>query len=140
MVTLHLAKLLSDEGLGTLDSDLFWEEAPIDSDGRPLDGMWIVPRGVPLTRQNATVQAFDIFSRYANKVTGSKKLQAILSYLTDAYGEVCELPTVPPYSTDLYYNVRLIPTSGIENVGSDAQDKVVRVISGQVQFNLIEES
>lgn len=140
MVTLHIAKLLENEGFGTLDTDIFWEEIPLGSDGKPKEGIWIVPRGFPLTRFNATAQAFDIYSRYANKITGSQKLEEILKYIQEAYGEVCELPTVPPYSLTQYGNVRLIPTSGIENVGSDEQDRIVRVISAEVQFNIIEES
>lgn len=134
MVSLHIAKLLEDEGFGTLDTDLFWEEVPLDSKGNPKNGVWVVPRGAPLTRFNVTTQAFDIYSRYSNKVTSSKKLEDILDYLQEAFEEVCELPTVPPYSTTRYYDARITPVSGIENVGSDEQDKVVRVISGEIQY------
>jgi len=139
MVTLHVAQLLEDEGFGTVDQDIFWEDMPLDSQGNPKDGIWIVPRGSALSRFQTTIQAFDIYSRYANKITGSKKLEAILQYIKDAYDEVCELPTVPPYSTTLYNEVRLRPVSGIENVGTDEQDKVVRVISAEIQYNIGEE-
>ena len=139
MVTLHILQLLEDEGFGTIDTDLFWEDIPVDSNGDPKNGVWIVPRGSTLSRFQTTIQAFDIYSRYANKITGSKKLEAILQYIKDAYDEVCELPTVPPYSTTLYNEVRLRPVSGIENVGTDEQDKVVRVISAEIQYNIGEE-
>lgn len=135
MITLHIAKWLSDQGFGTLDTDIFWEEVPLNSDGKPKDGIWVVPRGTPLSRFNTTTQAFDIYSRYANKITGSLKLEAILEKLKEAYGDVCTLPTVPPYSLAEYYNVRFRPTSGIENVGSDDQDKIVRVISAEIQYD-----
>lgn len=134
MITLHIAQLLEDEGFGVLDQDIFWEDAPLDSSGKPKDGVWIVARGVPVTRLNVNMQAFDIYSRYADKVTSSKKLEDILDYLQEAYGSVCDLPTVPGYSETLYTDCSIIPTSGIENVGTDEQDKVVRVISGQVNF------
>lgn len=133
MITLHIAKLLEDEGFGTLDQDIFWEDMPVDNNGTPKDGLWIVARGAPVGRFTAT-QAFDIYSRYTNKVTGSQKLEDILKYLQNAYGEVCELPEVPPYSTTRYYDCQIVPTSGIENVGADEQDKVVRVISGLIKF------
>ena len=42
MITLHIAKLLEDEGFGIIDQDLFWEEMPLDSNGNARDGIWIV--------------------------------------------------------------------------------------------------
>lgn len=134
MITLHILKLLSNEGFGTIDTDLFWEEVALNSNGTPKEGVWIVPRGAPLTRFNAEYQAFDIYSRYTNKITGSKKLEDILEYLQDAYGEVCELPQVPPHSLSTYSNVRITPTSSVENVGTDDNNKIVRVISGEVTY------
>ncbi len=133
MITLSILKLLENEGFGTIDTDLFWEDAPLDSQGNPKNGVWIVPRGSTYGRFIKT-QAFDIYSRNANKVTSSKKLEDILEYLQEAYGEVCELPTVPPYSTTRYYDVQIVPTSSVENVGADDQDKIVRVISGQINY------
>jgi len=134
MISLHIAAWLAEEGFGTLDQDIFWEEASLDSKGIPKNGIWVVERGTPYTRL-VKRQAFDIYSRYSNKLTGSQKLEGILERLQEAYGDVCTLPAVPPYSTTTYENVMLQPTSGIENVGTDEQDKVVRVISGEVQFN-----
>lgn len=139
MVTLSICKWLEQEGFGTLDTDIFWEEVALNSAGKPKDGIWVVPRGSPLSRFDTTTQAFDVYSRYANKITGSLKLEAILEKLKEAYGDVCTLPAVPPYLSTEYYNVRLRPTSGIENVGSDEQDKIVRVISAEVQYNKLSE-
>lgn len=134
MITLHIAKLLADEGFGTLDSDIFWEDMPVDSRGNPIDGVWIVPRGAPLTRFDVCTQSFDIYSRHRNKVTSSRKLEDILEYLQTAFEEVCELPQVPPHSLTQYYDVVITPVSGIENVGTDENEKVIRVISGEVKF------
>lgn len=134
MITLHILKLLADEGFGQIDTDLFWEDAPLDPQGNPKNGVWIVPRGTEVNRFTVSTQAFDIYSRHTNKVTSSKKLEDILDYLQEAFEDVCELPTVPPHSTTRYYDVMITPTSSIENVGTDEQDKVVRVISGQVTF------
>lgn len=140
MITLHIAKWLADEGFGQLDSSIFWEEIPVDTKAKSIDGIWVVSRGSSLSRLNVTTQQFDIYSRFANKVQGSKKLEAILNRLQTAYGDVCELPTVEPYSTNEYVDVRIRPISGIETVGADEQDKIVRVISAEIQYNLKEES
>lgn len=135
MIALHILKLLANEGFGTIDTDLFFEEAPLNSSGVPQEGVWIVERGSDVTRFTTHTQNFDIYSRYTNKTTGYKKLEAILDFLQEAYGDVCELPTVPPYSTTLYTDVRITPTSSVENAGVDDNGKVVRVISGTVQYN-----
>ena len=135
MIALHILKLLEDEGFGTIDTDLFFEEAPLDGQGKPKQGCWIVERGTSVTRLNHQTQNFDIYSRYTNKLTGYKKLEAILDFLQEAYGEVCELPAVPPYSSTVYHNVRIEPTSSVENVGTDVDNKIVRVISGIVRYS-----
>ena len=135
MIALHILKLLENEGFGTIDSDLFFEEAPLDGQGKPKQGCWIVERGTSVNRFNTQTQNFDIYSRYTNKLTGYKKLEGILDFLQEAYGEVCELPAVPPHSSTVYENVRIEPTSSVENVGTDVDNKVVRVISGTVQYN-----
>ena len=134
MIALHILKLLEDEGFGTIDTDLFFEEAPLDGQGKPKQGVWIVERGTAVSRLNHRVQNFDIYSRYTNKLTGYKKLEAILDFLQEAYGDVCELPAVPPYSSTVYENVSIEPTSSVENVGTDSNDKIVRVISGTVRY------
>lgn len=135
MITLHLLKLLENEGFGTIDTNLFWEEVPLNSSGKPKEGIWIVTRGVPVSRTNLNIQAFDIYGRYSNKITTAQKLEDVLAFLQDAYHEVCDLPEVPPYSENQYKNVRIVPTSGVENVGTDEQEKIVKVISGEIRYN-----
>ena len=135
MISLHISKWLEQEGFGTLDTDIFWEDVPLDSNGEPKEGVWVVTRGSAENR-NVNLQQFDIYSRYANKLTGSRKLENILQRIKAAYGDTCELPTVPPYSLTEYYNVVFNPISGIESVGVDEQEKVVRVISGTIQYQI----
>src|SRR5690606_26981369 len=134
MVTLHLAKWLEQEGFGTLDTDIFWEEVPLGSNGKPKEGVWVVSRSPAVDRLNVGIQNFDIYARYANKITTGNKLKAILKRLQEAYGDVCTLPTVPPYSLTEYTNVTIEPVSGVDNVGSDEQDKIVKVISGIIYY------
>ncbi len=134
MITLHILQLLADEGFGTIGTDLFWEEIPVNSTGGVKDGVWIISRGSAKSRGSRTTQAFDIYARYANKVQCSLKLHNIFEYLEEAFGEVCDLPTTP--LSDLEFtNVSIEPTSTIDNVGEDANGKIIKVISGQVIYN-----
>lgn len=135
MITLSILKELENEGFGTIDTDLFFEEASLDSKGNPKNGIWIVTRGSAVSRVNVEIQSFDIYTRYSNKLTGHQKLQEILEWLQEAYGDVCTLPACPPYTTQTYKNVRIFPTSSIESAGFDENNKLVRVISFEVHFN-----
>lgn len=132
MITLNILKLLEEQNFGTIDVDLFWEEVSLDTKGDAKDGIWIVSRGTPINRFNVCKQSFDIYSRFRNKLTGASKLESILEFFQA--NEVCSLPQVPPYSTNQYSNVRIIPTSGVDNAGTDENQKIVRVVSGQIQY------
>lgn len=134
MITLSILKSLANAGFGTIDTDLFLEEASLNSEGKPKNGVWIVTRGSSVSRLNTEIQSFDIYSRYANKLTGHKKLEDILEWLREAYGDVCTLPAVAPYTTQAYKNVRIMPTSSIENAGSDENGLIVRVISFDIYY------
>lgn len=135
MITLSILKELENNGFGTIDTDLFFEEASLDSKGQPKNGVWIVTRGSAVSRTNVEIQSFDIYSRYSNKLTGHQKLESILEWLQEAYGDVCTLPACPPYTTQTYTNVRIFPQSSIESVGFDENNKLVRVISFEVFYN-----
>lgn len=135
MITLHILKLLEDEGFGTIETDLFFENVTLDSYGKPKNGVWIVSRPSQVTARNVRVQQFDIYSRYTDKITGDKKLEAILDYFERNKQKPCVLPEVPPYSLTEYTNIRIFPLSSIENVGTDENNKIIRVISGEIRFN-----
>ena len=135
MITLNILKLLEEEGFGTLDVDLFYEEVPLGSDGKPKQGIWIVTRPSDVSPRNVRVQQFEIYSRYTNKLTGATKLEAILDYFERTKVQPCELPVATPYSSTVYTNVRINPLGSIESVGFDENGKLVRAISGEVRYN-----
>ena len=140
MITLNVLQLLEDEGFGTIDSDLFWEDVPLDGNGKPKNGVWIVPRASTVTSRNVRVQQFDVYSRYTNKIPGSQKLEAILEYFEHNSNKPCELPVAESYTETVYTNIRIIPLSSIENVGVDENGKMVRVISAEIRYNKLKEN
>lgn len=135
MISISILKALEEAGFGTIDVDLFLENAPLNSSGKPKNGLWIVTRGSGISRLNTEIQSFDIYSRYANKLTGHQKLDSVLEWLRESYSDVCDLPAVPPHTTQAYNNVRIFPSSSVENVGVDENGLVVRVISFDCYFN-----
>lgn len=135
MITLSILKELENEGFGTIDTNLFLEEAPLDTNGKPKNGLWLVTRGSTVSRTNVEIQSLDLYSRFTNKLTGHTKLAEALEWLQEAYSDVCTLPAVAPYTTQTYTNVRIFPTSSIQNAGVDENGKIVRVISFDVYYN-----
>lgn len=142
MITLHIAKLLQDNGLGTVsitgkepNANIFWEGITTDGNDSK-NGIWIESRGFPLSRGALDTQAFDIYARYANTLQSTNRLTDILKFLKYAYGEVCELPTIPDVSTTEYKNVSIQPTSALENIGTDAEGRKVWSISGQITYKI----
>jgi hypothetical protein len=133
MISLHVAGWLEQEGFGILDTDIFWEDMPVDNSGKPKDGIWVVTRASSDDRFTNT-QQIDIYTRYKNKLTGAQVLESILTRIKEAYGDVCTLPSVEPYSYNQYYDVIMTPVSSIDNVGTDEQGKVVRSISMEIKY------
>ena len=134
MITLSILKQMQDDNIGTIDNDLFFEEATLDNKGNPKPGVWIVSRGTAVTRFNTQIQAFDLYVRYTNKLVGIQKAHELLEYLQESFEDVCSLPSYPPYTTKAYDSVVIVPTSGVESLGSDEQDRMVFVISGEVRY------
>lgn len=134
MITLSLLKQMELDGLGTIDSDLWHLEVPLNSQGIPANGAWIVPRGAPITRFNINIQPIDIYFRSTNKNATLKRAWDFLNYLQDSYEDVCTLPAYPPIFTHTYSNVTITPTDGVSYVGEDENRKLVFVISGEIRF------
>ena len=119
MITLHIAKLLEQEGFGTLDQDIHWEKLPIDT-----TGIFVISRGGTSFINNRAVQSFDIYSREVNDLLGADKLEKIWEFVTED-GVICDLPIVPNVSHKQYQRVRIIPQSALENIGEDESGRKI---------------
>lgn len=134
MITLSLLRQMEIDNLGTIDNDLWHLEVPLGSDGKPRNGLWIIPRGAPVSRYNVNIQPVDIYFRNTNKNTSLKKAYEVINYLKDAYSDVCELPNYPPIFTNTYSNVTITPQSSPEFVGEDENRKLVFLISAEIRY------
>lgn len=134
MILLSLLKKFETDNIGTIDMDLFYEEAALNSRGEPKQGIWITSRGAPISRLNINIQAFDVYFRFKNKITASQKAFMVLDKLQEYYQLTCDLEAVPPYTTQAYKNVTIQPTTSIESVGADDQDNIILVVSGEIRY------
>lgn len=142
MITLHIAKLLEDNGFGKLaltgsetGSDLiFFEKLPINK-----TGIFIMSNGDAIQRGRRWSQTFNIYARGVNDIAGGKLLEKILDFFQEQCYPVCDLPTVGEYSDTKYIKALILPTSNILNVGIDGTNRVIYSISGQIIYNKLKE-
>lgn len=129
MITLSFLKLLENEGFGTIDVDLFFQKLTLDK-----KGVYIADIGDPVERHGRDTQSYELLVRGANDVDGYKKLVEIRKFLIQNYSSICELPAVPPITTEVYTNVELSKPSTITNVGLDAQNRIIYSMTGTIIY------
>lgn len=129
MITLSFLKLLENEGFGTIDEDLFYQKLTLDK-----EGVYIADVGDSVERHSRDTQSYELLARGKSDVDGYKKLTEIRRFLVNEYQNICELPPVPPITTDEYTNVELSKPSTITNVGLDAQDRIIYSMTGTIIF------
>lgn len=132
MITLHILQLLADNGLGTMNQDLFWEKLPLDK-----NGVAILSRGSPVARRTSNTLAFDLYCRGKNDLLSADHLERIRQYLIGAY-PVCDLPMVPGKSNKQYKNVRFVLISNVENLGQDETDRLLWRLSCEVIYRKVQ--
>lgn len=128
MVTLSLLKFLENNGIGTIDQDLFWEKM-----GLGKVGLYITDLGSSRDRGGRQMTNYQIFSRGKTDVDGYQKLEEVAKLLNSSYS-VCMLPEVPPVTEYYYSNVTIMPVSTISNDGLDGNGRVIFSITGVIYF------
>lgn len=129
MITLSFLKLLEDEGFGTIDSDLFFQKITLGE-----TGIYIADIGDPGSRHGRDTQSYELLARGETDVDGYKKLRDIRKFLVNEYQNICELPAVPPVTTEVYTNVELSKPSTITNVGLDDQNRIIYSMTGTIIY------
>jgi len=129
MITLSFLKLLENEGFGTIDTDLFFQKLTLDK-----KGIYIADIGDPVDKGSRDTQSYELLARGNTDVDGYQKLTAIRKFLIQNYSTICELPAVPPITTEEYSNVELSRPSTITNVGLDAQNRIIYSMTGTIIF------
>ena len=128
MITLSLLKFIENNGLGTIDTDLFWQNIGIDS-----EGVYIVNIGQDQSRGTRRVQRYELYSRNSSKLEGLAKLEAIIDLINNSYN-VCDLPEIEEYEVNSYHNITLLPLSTPTRVGEDENGRVIWSTSGEIIY------
>lgn len=139
MIVPALVLEMQHQGLGTVDTDLFWEELP---QSPSAEGIWVVSRGDAGSDENAQMLSVDIYARYANKLTTEMKLRAVVNWVRDEAQGLCTLQ-VNPHDLDssqpdenIIYDIASIDHVGaVQNQGVDENGRILKTITIQIKFN-----
>ena len=140
MITLALLDKIEEDGVGDLqvDKDLFWEEAPLQKDGKPTQGVWLVtrsgnaansPKGLNL---KSTV---DFYVAFTNKTKTEAVQQAILEWILNNRF-FCYMSGTVGDTTYKFSNVRIRPATTPENYGATENGLIVKIASADLTYDI----
>lgn len=139
MITTAIFRQMASEQVAglTKDVDFFLEEAPLQHDGKPAKGVWLVTRGGDASlavRKMNLKMTVDIYVAFENKVKVETVHQAILDWII-ANRSICELSGSVGGTTYAFSNIRLFPVTTPENAGTTENGKLVKVASFRVIYD-----
>ena len=135
MITLAILQKMVADGVAGLQQDktIFWEEAPLQKNGEPAQGVWIVTRGGSLAgtphglNQNAIA---DFYVAFADKTKTESTLHEIRKNLG-----ICELSGTVGDSRYSFTNIRIRPTASPSNSGVTSNGLIVKVASAEIYYD-----
>lgn len=139
MITLALLEQMVKDKVAdlTIDKDLFWEEAPLQKDGKPASGVWLVTRGGDAgdAKGRNLHTTVDFYVALANKPKTEAVHQRILEWII-ANKCFCELSGSVGGTTYSFTNVRIRPTVMPQNFGATENGLIVKIASAEVIYSL----
>ncbi len=140
MITLALLKRMVDDKVADLviDQNCFWEQAPLQKDGSPASGVWLVTRGGNAANSpkgynlRSTV---DFYVALANKPQTEAVHQKILQWIIKNPC-ICELVGSVGGTAYDFTNVRIRPTTTPQNLVVTQNNLVVKIASAQLIYDI----
>lgn len=133
-----LQQMASEEVAGLeLDKDFFWEELPLQKNGKPAQGVWIVTRGG--SNQNTPKglnqhSTLDFYVAFANKAKTEATHAEILSWIRQNQ-TICELSGTVAGGSYKFGNIRIRPTTTPQNTGATENGNIVKFASVDVLYD-----
>lgn len=142
MITLALIRRMEEDGVAGLriDKDLFWEELPLQRNGKPAQGVWAVTRqgDISQARRGKNLRTtIDIYVGFNDKIKTELTHERILAWLFNNPA-ICELEDFIPGTRYEYSfeNVRIQPTTTPENYGATENGVIVKVASALLIYDM----
>lgn len=140
MITLALLKQMVDDKVANLviDKNCFWEQAPLQKDGSPASGVWLVTRGGSASNSPKGLNlrsTVDFYVALANKPQTEAVHQEILEWIIKNPC-ICELTGSVGGVTYNYYNIRIRPATTPQNFVVTQNNLVVKIASAELVYDI----
>lgn len=140
MITLALLQQIVNDGVADLviDENCFWEQAPLQKDGNPASGVWLVTRGGNASNSPKGLNlrsTVDFYVAFANKPKAEYIHQQILEWLI-ANPSICELSDSVGGITYSFKNIRVRPTTTPQNYLITENNLVVKIASAEIIYDI----
>lgn len=140
MITLALLKQMVDDGVADLeiDKNCFWEQAPLQANGKPASGVWLVTRGGNASNSPKGLNlrsTVDFYVALANKPKTEAVHQEILEWII-SNPCFCELVGSVGGTTYSFSNVRIRPTTTPQNFVVTENNLVVKIASAELVYDI----
>lgn len=140
MITLALLEQMVNDGVADLviDQNCFWEQAPLQKDGSPASGVWLVTRGGNAANSPKGLNlrsTVDFYVALANKPKTEAVHQEILEWLI-ANPCICELSGSVGGVTYSFTNIRIRPTTTPQNFVITQNNLVVKIASAELVYDI----
>lgn len=140
MITLALLEQMASDNVAGLavDENCFWEQAPLQADGKPASGVWLVTRGGNAMNSPKGLNlrsTVDFYVALANKVKTEEVHQKILEWLINNPC-FCKLVGSIGGTNYSYHNVRVRPTTTPQNTMVTENDLVVKIASAEIIYDI----
>ena len=140
MITLALLKQMVDDGVADLviDKNCFWEQAPLQANGKPASGVWLVTRGGNASNSPKGLNlrsTVDFYVALANKPKTEAVHQEILEWII-SNPCFCSLVGSVGSTTYSFSNVRIRPTTTPQNFVVTENNLVVKIASAELVYDI----
>lgn len=140
MITLAILKqMAADQVAGlTIDEDFFWEEVPLQKDGNPAQGVWVVTRGGGQSTASGLNQrsTVDFYVAFSSKPKTEVVLEQIREWIR-TNPSICELTGTVGSVQYAYENIRIRPATTPQNQGATENGMIVKLASADIYFDKI---
>lgn len=139
MITLALFRQMATDGVAGLvkDQNFFWEEMPLQKNGKPAQGVWLITRSGDASNSPTGLNlktTVDFYVAMANKAQTEMVLDEIQTYLLE-HPCFCELSGSVGDITYAYANIRVRPTTTPQNDGVTENGLIVKMASAQLTYD-----
>lgn len=140
MITLAiLNELVSDNVAGLeVDKNCFWEQAPLQANGNPASGVWLITRGGTVTNTpngHNLRTTVDFYVALANKPQSENVHRQILEWIL-RHPCLCEAAGEAGGYAYHFKNIRIRPVTTPQNVMVTSNNLVVKTASAEIVYDL----